>query len=529
MADQQELLDQLQAQLEDPNRMPTPQEDEADLESDVDQTDKAGAPPAPAAPNPIQALIAKSQAQGPAQPGATPPPAPGQQPPAAPAAPAASQGPSDTDRLGAAQQQANKQAFLSNLLRSFQGALQAGSRGNYKTDNGVANAIDENAKQNLSTTEKQIANEAARRKEARDTEMEKIQKDKFQQELMKSKLDFQDMQANNDPASPQSKIAQDRVLQMQKEMGQPVNEDAVRQQSGATLFKYFPFLQQDLAKYYQVQNWEAQRKQQSEENAKKNQLERDKLKETIQSRKDLMSMNNQNKLDVQKEKAEAAKTAANEKTVGKLNEAMKKDLDASKSRYGNMAQEEGRRVQATHLNSLLTDAAGNINNLPSQQVEEAAVGLNRMISGAGGGADRQVQALVPHTVIGDAQKLRAWLTNEPQGANQQAFLKYMHDTVQRQQRVAEENVKNARIQLAGSAQYKKLKQLSPDDFNQNLSQFGLNPDDFDESGAYTKGGPTPQGGASQGPEGEITQRNGKTYKWNPAVGKYQLYQGPQGQ
>lgn len=507
MADQQELLDALQAQMEDPNAPSTPEQDQKELESDVDQAD-APTPPS----NPILAQIAASQSQG-AKPDAA-------QPPATPPAPAAQ---SDSDRLGNAQQGANKQAFLSNLLRSFQGALSASSHGNYKADNSVANAMDENSKQNLNTTKEQIGAEAANRKEGRDAEMHKIQMDEFQQKLAKSKLDFQDMQANQDPTSGQSKLAQDRVMQMQKEMDQPVNEEQIRSMNGATLFKYFPYLQQDLAKHYQVQQWEDQREQQSKENEANRQYKDKALNEQINSRKDLMGMANQGKLDVAKEKVAAAKKAADDKQVASLSEKMKKDIDPNKSRYGNMASEQGKVVQATHLQSLLKDSGGNINNLPAAQVEETAIGLNKLISGVNGGADRQVQALVPHSIIGDAQKLKAWLINEPQGANQQAFLKYMSDSVDRQGRVAADNVKKAQMSLAGSGAYKKLKELDPDTFNQNLTSFYLDPEELDEKGQYKpKGGPTPQGGASVGPYGETTEKDGKQYKWNPDANKYQL-------
>lgn len=281
--DRQQLLDALQMQLENPNALISPEQEQADLESDVDKTDQMGA----SLTNPVQKAIAESQAVSSPQP--------------------ASQGPSDSDRLFNAQQGANKQAFYSNLLRSFQGALQGASGGKYKADNSVADSIDANAKSSLQNVKDQINAEAANRKEARDTEMHKVQMDDFQLKLAKSKLDFTDMQANNDPTSGQSKLAQDRVIQMQKEMGQPVNEQAVRQESGATLFKYFPFLQQDLTKFYQNQQGEAQRQQQSKENELERGFKERQLQESIAARKQNAEMANQNKLELQREKSQAKK------------------------------------------------------------------------------------------------------------------------------------------------------------------------------------------------------------------------------
>ena len=160
------------------------------------------------------------------------PRAPAMAPPAAPEASEAPAGnPSIDDQMKAAQDKDNKQMLYANLLRSFQTAIQgAAPTTGFKADMGVADGIaaGATAEKNLKA---KLAQEAAQRKETRDTETHKAEMDEFQLKLKKANLDFQDMQANNDPTSAQSKIAQDRVIEKQKEMGQPVNEAQIRQQS----------------------------------------------------------------------------------------------------------------------------------------------------------------------------------------------------------------------------------------------------------------------------------------------------------
>ena len=259
-------------------------------------------------------------------------------PPMEPAIPDAPAGPmSDNDRLHQAQQQDNKQQFYANLLRSFQGAIQGAAPGTgFKADMGVADAIAQgaNAEKNLKS---QMALAAEQKKAAREEEKFAMEKEDFQMKLAKSKLDFQDMQANNDPSSPQSKIAQDRVMEVQAKMGQPVNEAQIRSQSGANLFKYFPFLQQDLTTFYQNQQRDEDQKRLEGRDKATDSKDAKQLKfqyDQMQQQKDMAEMKDKTanaKIESDEIKADKKEKSKENQAIHKENRKLRTELDKAES------------------------------------------------------------------------------------------------------------------------------------------------------------------------------------------------------
>ena len=176
-------------------------------------------------------------------------------------------------RLQTALEQQNKQRLNSDLLRSFQQLIAAGApNSGFKPDYTMADTLEKRSNEPIEMYKSQVASEAAAKKqkqEAQDHAMKmkesSMRQEDFQMRLMKSKLDFQDMEANRDPNSPQSKIAQDRVLEIQTTLGKPVNEQQIRGMSGENLFKTFGYLQQDLVQHYKNINDQADRSQKQKE------------------------------------------------------------------------------------------------------------------------------------------------------------------------------------------------------------------------------------------------------------------------
>jgi hypothetical protein len=175
----------------------------------------------------------------------------------------------------------NKQEHYANLLRSFQNMIQsAAPNTGFKADYGVAESMSKGSGKYLDAVKAQMAQEAAGKKEARDEKESKLRQDDFQIKLEKSKLDFQDMEANRDPASPQSKLAQDRVLEVMTKLGKPLNEASVRQMSGAQLYsnKEFDFLQNDLAQHFKSEEARLNREQQAASDANRLAMEAERNK-----------------------------------------------------------------------------------------------------------------------------------------------------------------------------------------------------------------------------------------------------------
>jgi hypothetical protein len=110
--------------------------------------------------------------------------------------------------------------------------------------------------------------------------------------------------------------------------------------------------------------------------------------------------------------------------------ALGDDLDADKQAnnpYG-IAQKGYDRAQ--RLSALISRYPDG--NLDQRETSELAIGLNAILSGNNFSAQSQVAGLVPKSIIGNAMKLNEWITNNPQGLQQQQFVKRMKSDVDRE-------------------------------------------------------------------------------------------------
>lgn len=159
---------------------------------------------------------------------------------------------------------------------------------------------------------------------------------------------------------------------------------------------------------------------------------------------------------------------------GKVDEASKalnNDLDPDKSRAGNFGAISAKVQGADRLKTLIGSFKDG--NLPAAQTEELALGLANMIAPGNGGSRDQVKALVPASALGDATKTASWLANQPMGANQQAFVKQMEHTVDREKGVAMDQLNQ--IRAGRLAAHSWLQQVAPDKFNAILQNKGMDP------------------------------------------------------
>lgn len=157
--------------------------------------------------------------------------------------------------------------------------------------------------------------------------------------------------------------------------------------------------------------------------------------------------------------------------VDKMTKAMKDDLDADKGRAGNFGQISAKVQSADRLKTLVS--AFKDGNLPGAQTEELALGLSSMLAPGGGQSRAQVEALVPKSAIGDANKFKSWLFNEPNGAGQQAFVKMMSDTIERERDTANTQLNN--IRASRLAAHDRLRKQAPDQYSAVLQSYGMDP------------------------------------------------------
>lgn len=156
-------------------------------------------------------------------------------------------------------------------------------------------------------------------------------------------------------------------------------------------------------------------------------------------------------------------------------------LDASKQRAGAFGVSKQVFDRAERLQTLAS--AFQSGNLDSRQIEEMAIGLNAMLSGSNTGAQQQVKALVPSSIMGNAQKFKEWLVNEPQGTNQQAFVNRMLGSIEREKATADDQMKRTQFQRA--MKYQDLEKSNPDEFYNALQSVGRDPEEYK---SWKKGG-----------------------------------------
>lgn len=285
------------------------------------------------------------------------------------------------------------------------------------------------------------------------------------------KLSDFDSQAENDPSSPQSKAAQ----QMAQATG---FKGDVSKLTAAKYKQFSPLLS--------------------------------KMMETKQRSADRQALLGQRD-EIAKQRGEDRANKLNDDLVMK----MQGDMDPNKARGGNLAKNQAQIDQADRLKGLYTESGGDLRNLDSRQMEELAIGMNKMLSGSSGGSTSQVEALLPHSIRGDSQKLKEWLLNDPKGADQQKFVARMAETVEREREIAQKQVRHAQAQRLSA--YSKLKQSDPERYKQVLNAYGIDDSDIDEKGQYkepTKApamGNSPGGAPSQESAPQTKVVGGKTY------------------
>jgi len=117
------------------------------------------------------------------------------------------------------------------------------------------------------------------------------------------------------------------------------------------------------------------------------------------------------------------------------------------------------------------------NNGDIRQMKEFALGLASEIQGGNIAAQKIVEDLTPKTIQGDWKKILEWVSNNPQGADQQSFAKRMMQSVMNERGTAEQQIKKTRFQRIAS--YYDLKDKIPDGFNNVLLSNEVDPEEYE--------------------------------------------------
>lgn len=196
-----------------------------------------------------------------------------------------------------------------------------------------------------------------------------------------------------------------------------------------------------------------------------------------------------------KQNAAATKVdTANDNKLDKDEKDMGTALDPNKARAGLVGDSQKRLNNAARASALIyeTNPDGSVQkdntgkpivkDLNPTLMGEAAQSWASMISSGGSQADAAVERLLPHTASGQLANVKEWITSEPQGAGQQAFLKQMSDSIERERQVSEGLLKSAQVQAAGK--FTNLKRNRSDAWDNQLVNAGIDPKDVDPNGRY---------------------------------------------
>lgn len=193
---------------------------------------------------------------------------------------------------------------------------------------------------------------------------------------------------------------------------------------------------------------------------------------------------------------------------GMLRESLNKDARATLNPY---FQSGPGKEQITRLNSI-----GRIEPLINQMLEqkgggdprqmrEMATSFNKVLTGSGMGAEGQIDALMPNTARSQFAHWQEWWTNNPQGTEQQAFIKRVADSTGREKKAIQNQI---RIQAESSAPtLRLLKEHYPQDYQAHLDSV------MNNSSLVGETQPTTASPAT-GPHGPTVTQNGHTYTWN---------------
>lgn len=173
-------------------------------------------------------------------------------------------------------------------------------------------------------------------------------------------------------------------------------------------------------------------------------------------------------------------SAAVEPAIGKWQDKALKELGSdfnpSSGRAGEFGKNQARVNAAKRLLTLALDKDGKPVNLTTNQMPELSQALAGLIGRGTAGAQAQIEHLTPQSLRGDVSKIAQWVTNEPTGAGQQAFVQNMADTAKREAQVAQQGIDQVRGQLG--AKHQRILKSNPEAARRVLQGFGwdLGPD-----------------------------------------------------
>lgn len=416
--------------------------------------------------------------------------------------------PSNADRLADAQVAGNKQQLMSDLLRSFQGAIQASApNSGFKADTSIADGISARSGQALANVQGQIKQEAADKVAKQEADKHAIFMKEAQNKLALSNITVEDTKEAHDPNSKISQSSREIFKEYLKMQNKPYNEAAVNALSGDDIMKMMPDMQKIGFEYFKnaQQNKELDAKTRDQDLSRERQQTRDTKEDQFKNRqleiqdaqrRDIADQNNATRLAMAQEKADAKAKEREEK--------------------GSEGQKAVDKDYAKHFNEFTSTGAKKAEQSIAK-MEKLADELDKDQGPLESGGGRIANALPDVVRSRDAIRrrdlarslgndtLKATFGGQLSDGEREAKAKeYYNDALSNKENAAilRQKIADSKAQVEAE----RTKAMYYKDNNSSLKGFG---------GEALEGPKT-------GPYGDTTERNGKKYKWNAQVGKYQL-------
>jgi hypothetical protein len=156
------------------------------------------------------------------------------------------------------------------------------------------------------------------------------------------------------------------------------------------------------------------------------------------------------------------------------------EVSTGKGRARLAPQLQTRLFASERVKNAMLDENGNIKNLSPEMLSEVATATASLLANGGAPTEHAIQQLLPKGRGMKQAELLEWLTNDPQGANQQGFLKQMLNLSEREEGLIGRQIR----QLQGQSlpNYIHLRKSNPTRFNSILQAAGVDPSSVDEAG-----------------------------------------------
>lgn len=160
--------------------------------------------------------------------------------------------------------------------------------------------------------------------------------------------------------------------------------------------------------------------------------------------------------------------------LDKAIQAFGTDLDTNKG-TGEVQKNQARLNAAIRLRALVTNEDGSVKDkIPPQFMKETAMALAQLVSAGGQPAQTLIEELTPHTKSSKVADIVQWITDNPQDAGQQAFVKLYLESANREAVKAQEALNKAISSRVGKHQ--RLIRGNPEEAKVAAQGFGWNLD-----------------------------------------------------